>query len=43
MYDLFGTDHRPVIGGFSLEVEETLSIFPEEYVVVKSRNNCALI
>lgn len=29
MYELIGTDHRPVIAAYTIETEETLSIFPD--------------
>lgn len=43
MYELYGTDHRPIIGTFKVQTEETLSIFPEDFVAVKTRESCALI
>lgn len=43
LYDLYGTDHRPVLATFQVETEETLSIFPEDFIPVKTRDSCALI
>ena len=27
-YEIFGSDHRPVVSGFNVAIEEGLSIFP---------------
>ena len=41
--NIFGSDHRPIVSGFTVETEEGLSIFPEEFINVGPRNNCSLI
>jgi endonuclease/exonuclease/phosphatase family metal-dependent hydrolase len=45
MYNLYGTDHRPVIATFEVSLEETLSAFQEEVGVEggRARHTCALI
>ena len=41
--NIFGSDHRPIVSGFTVETEEGLSVFPEEFINVGPRGTCVLI
>lgn len=42
MYDLYGSDHRPVIGVYQIESMEGLTILDEE-LILKNDSSCQLI
>lgn len=43
MYDLFGSDHRPVIGVYQIEPVEGLTILDEDLLLKKEDSSCQLI